>query len=117
MRYIPENTSQGKNSVYQQLREVPEGVCTSSGKFHLGKVPIGGNASWGTSTCRISWVYRQLGNFTWRKGQLGELPLWGTATWGNFQLGDFNLSDFLGAIFILIHFYLMNPTNEHFFLN
>ena len=39
------------------------------------------------------------------------------ASWGKCQLGDFNMSDFLGTIFILIHFYLMNATNEYYFLN
>ena len=37
-------------------------------------------------------------------------------SWGECQLGDLNLSDFLGTIFILIHFYLMKATNEHYFL-
>ena len=42
-------------------------------------------------------VYRQLGDFS----QLGKC-----------QLGDFNLSDSLDTIFILIYFYLLNATNE-----
>ena len=38
--------------------------------------------------------------------QLGELPV-----------GDLHLSDFLGTIFIRIHFYLIDATNEHFSLS
>ena len=48
---------------------------------------------------------------------VGEVPGGGSASLGKCQLGDFNLSDFLGTIFILIHFYLMNATNEHYSLN
>ena len=61
-------------------------------------MPVGGSASWG-------------------KCQLGDVPVGGSASWGKCQLGDFNLSDFLGTIFFLIHFYLMNAKNEHYFLN
>ena len=46
-------------------------------------------------------VYRQLG---------------ARASWGKCELGDFNLPDFLGTSFILIHFYLINATNEHYYL-
>ena len=60
--------------------------------------------------CTGSW-----GILAWGKGQLGEVPVGGSASWGKCQLGDFNLSDFLGTIFILIHFYLINITNEHFY--
>ena len=57
-------------------------------------------------------MYRQLGDFSPRRG-----PVWGSTSWGMCQLGDFNLSDFLGKIFILIHLYLINATNEHYFSN
>ena len=77
---------------------MPVGGSASWGKCQLGEVPLGGSASWG-------------------KCQLGDVPVGGSASWGKCQLGDFNLSDFLGTIFILIHFYLMNSTNEHHFLN
>ena len=60
--------------------------------------------------CTGSW-----GILAWGKGQLEEVPVGGSASWGKCQLEDFNLSDFLGTIFILIHFYLMNATNEHYF--
>ena len=53
------------NLVYRQL-----------GDSSLGRGPVGGSASWGTLTCRISWAH-----------------------------------------FFLIHFYLMNAKNEHYFLN
>ena len=36
-----------------------------------------------------------------------------STSWEKCQLGDFNLSDFLGTMFIPIHFYLLNATNEH----
>ena len=55
-------------------------------------------------------VYRQLGDFS-----LGQVPVGGSATWGKCHLGNFNLSDFLSTTFILIHFYLMNVTNENYF--
>ena len=73
--------------------------CTGSwgilalGEGQLGEVPVGGRASW-------------------RKCHLGVVPVGEKC-----HLGDFNLSDFLGPIFILIQFYLMNETNEHYFLN
>ena len=47
------------------------------------------------------------------QGRFGEVSIGGSARWENCQLGDFNLSDNLGIIFILIHFYLMNATNWH----
>ena len=37
----------------------------------------------------------------------------GSVSWGKCHLGDFNLSDFLGKIFILTDIYLINATNEH----
>ena len=47
----------------------------------------------------------------WRK----RVPVvGGRAIWGKCQLGDFNLSDFLGTIFILIHFYLINAKNKNY---
>ena len=58
------------------------------------------------------WVYRNLGDFS-----LGRGPVGGSSSLGKCQLGDFNLSDFLRTIFILIHSYLMDATNEHYFLN
>ena len=60
--------------------------------------------------CTGSWGILALG-----EGQLGEVPVGGNASWGKCQLRDFNLSDFLGTIFILIHFFIMDATNEHFF--
>ena len=45
--------------------------------------------------------------FSWCTGS------WRVLAWGE---GNFNLLDFLGTIFILIHFYQMNATNEHYFL-
>ena len=65
----------------------------------------------------VQMAYRQLEDFAQGEGRLGEMSIGGSARWENCQLGDFNLSDFLGIIFILIHFYLMNATNEHNFLN
>ena len=67
-----------------------------------------------TIRCTASWEILARG-----KGQLGKVPLGGNVTWENYHLGevpgDFNLSDFLGTIFILIYFYLMNATNENYF--
>ena len=51
---------------------------------------------------------------SWGNCLLGEGPVVGSARWGKCYLGDFNLSDFLGTIFIPINFYLMNATNEHY---
>ena len=62
--------------------------------------------------CTGSW-----GILAWGEGQLGEVPVGGSVTLGKCQLGDFNLSDFLGTIFILIHFYLMYATNDHYSLS
>ena len=62
-------------------------------------------------------LYRQLGDLARDEGQLGEVPVEGSATWWKCYLGDFNLSDFLGTIFILIHLYLINATNEHYSLS
>ena len=69
-------------------------------------------------------VYRQLGDFfprrcavggsaSLRKCQLGELPVGGCVRWGKCRLVDLNFSDFLVTTFILIHFYLINATNEN----
>ena len=54
---------------------------------------------------------------SWGKGQFGEGPVCGSVTWRKCQFEDFNLSDSLSTVFILIHFYLMNATNENYFLN
>ena len=64
------------------------------------------------TTCTL---YRQLEDFSPSRCAVGEVLVRGSASWGKCQLGDFNLSDFLGTVFILIHFYLMNATNEHYF--
>ena len=58
-------------------------------------------------------VYRQLRDFSLGWGSVGEVPVGEVpvgkrASWGKCQFGDFNLSDFLGTIFVLIHFFQMN---------
>ena len=50
-----------------------------------------------------------------REVSVGKVPLGGSANLGKCQSEDFNLSDFLGIIFILIQYYLMNATNKYFF--
>ena len=62
-------------------------------------------------------MYRQLGDFSQRRGPVGGMSVEGSASWGKCQLVDFNLSDFLGTVFILVHFYLMNVKDKHYFLN
>ena len=67
-------------------------------------------------------VYRQLGDFSLGRELVGKVLIggsvsWGSATFGKCHLEDFNLTDFLGTILIIIHFFLMNATNEHYFLN
>ena len=57
------------------------------------------------------------GILAWGEGQLEEVPIGVSASFGKCQLGDFNLSDFLGTILILIYFYLINATIEHYSLS
>ena len=96
------------------MRGVWDLVYRQLGDFSLRRGPVGGSASWGK--CQLGEVPVG-GSATWGKCQLGEVPVGGGASWGKCQLGDFNLSDFLGTIFILIHFYLINATNEHYSLS
>ena len=44
----------------------------------------------------------------------GKVPLWASATWGKFQLGDSNLSNFVGTIFN--NLFLSNECNKWKFL-
>ena len=52
----------------------------------------------------------------WGEGQLGEVPLGGSASWGTLTC-RISIFILIHTIFILIHFYLMNATNENYFLD
>ena len=75
-----------------------------------------------TNLIDFQWCTGSWGILARGEGHLGEVPVGGSASWakcqlGEVQLGNFNLSDFLGTIFILIHFYLMYATNDHYSLS
>ena len=57
-------------------------------------------------------VYRQLGDFS-----LGQGPVGGSASWGSASWGTLTCRISWAQFFFLIHSYLMNAKNEHYFLN
>ena len=88
--------------------------------FFSEKGCIDGTTRFSKNFFMYIWVFRCTGSWgisALGEGQLGEGPVCGSVTWRKCQFEDFNLSDSLSTVFILIHFYLMNATNENYFLN
>ena len=61
-------------------------------------------------------AYGQFGHFSPRRCAVGGRATKRKCQLGSRQLENLNLSDFLGTIFILIDFCLINATNEHYSL-